>query len=402
MSAPRKINYFLLALSVYLPTLFFVPHMFFVFTFSLYFLYFNKIYIEKYDYIIFIAVMIMLLNILSSVPSVDLDKHLSSFATPLIIAVMLYSRIINKNFAKWLIIFTLIESVVVIYEFISGQQYIFAAQTHGIDINTIDYSLSDMGNVILYQIRPLGLSSNSSSVAYKFFIGLLLFMEYYSNISIKYIVIVILLLALGMILTFNRSTIIASLSFSLLIYINNYFHQERKNKLLYLFVSLSIVLAAIWYKDEINELYYIQFSRGMDLMTNIDTGRAAIWRSGLEFLKSNLFFGNNSLTFTISSDITYDAVGHVHNSFLAMLGRNGIIISTLFFMYIILSVNRYNYIYILPICIYSSLQYGIFWNVSYTDLIFYHYLAKGRWPPIIQSLPPKMSWSGNFGHPDTG
>jgi len=56
------------------------------------------------------------------------------------------------------------------------------------------------------------------------------------------------------------------------------------------------------------------------------------------------------------------------------MATHGIVISFLYFIFIIFNINRENFIYIIPILIVSLFQYAIFWGVSFLDIVFLHFL----------------------------
>jgi hypothetical protein len=55
--------------------------------------------------------------------------------------------------------------------------------------------------------------------------------------------------------------------------------------------------------------------------------------------------------------------------------QHGIVIAALVLGYIALQVNSRNWILLLPLAVYCLGQHGLFWAVSYFDIIFYYVLS---------------------------
>ena len=102
--------------------------------------------------------------------------------------------------------------------------------------------------------------------------------------------------------------------------------------------------------------------------------RDIIYKKNILFIKKHYLFGNNSHKHKVYLK-AYNTYEHAHNSFLEFASNNGIIISILWFLFILRNINRNNFIYLLAILILSMTQYGIFWGISLLDIIFIYYLC---------------------------
>jgi hypothetical protein len=103
------------------------------------------------------------------------------------------------------------------------------------------------------------------------------------------------------------------------------------------------------------------------------SGRSVIWLNYLNFIDENLLFGNGSdklMLKTIDQENKSIILIHAHNSFLELFASNGLILSLFFLLILFLNWTKKNFIFILPILFYSIFQYGIFWGISFLDVIF--------------------------------
>jgi len=101
------------------------------------------------------------------------------------------------------------------------------------------------------------------------------------------------------------------------------------------------------------------------------SGRIEIWQKNREFIKHNFFWGNNSYKYYINY---YGAKAHAHNSYLQILATHGVAIFFLYLLLVFRNIRKDNYIYVIPILIYSLSQYGIFWGFSLTDIVLFIFL----------------------------
>ena len=52
--------------------------------------------------------------------------------------------------------------------------------------------------------------------------------------------------------------------------------------------------------------------------------------------------------------------------------------SLLFFTLIFINITKKNWIYIFILFVYSTFQYGIFWGISLTDILFFFFLFNSK------------------------
>ncbi|GAP67738.1 O-antigen ligase like membrane protein, partial [Bacteroidales bacterium 6E] len=114
------------------------------------------------------------------------------------------------------------------------------------------------------------------------------------------------------------------------------------------------------------EILY-QFTRGKEGV-NMFSGRFYIWNEFYNFIKQNLFWGNNSYKYFIDY---FGKRAHAHSSFLQILATHGIFITILYLILIVKNLNKINFPFVLVMLIYSTSQYGIFWGFSMTDIVLF-------------------------------
>jgi len=360
---------------IYLPTIAYVPHFFYLLT-VLYLV--LKKYKLKSDSNLYIICLIVFLTLFNRILFIDnhifvneKENILHLFLPGSIFLVVMYYIAMNLtrkdiNILLYLITF---ESIIVIIEFKLGMTTFFTNLDRYKDIQELD-------NGLLYSFRPMGLSENSSIVAVKIFLGFLLlhYNKQYLNYYIKSIILVVLTVALVM--TFNRTALISVGVFYLLVFIKFYILPSKKSKILfYKFLVFTIlVVGFIYIYIYFFNIILLQFDRGGT--SDILTGRGAIWYSFYFFIQDHFLFGNGSYKLYLPffhGDWTF---AHAHNSYLEILATHGIIITVLYIYLILRNINRNNIIYIIPMLVFSLTQYFIGWNISLQDIILFYFLIK--------------------------
>ncbi len=104
--------------------------------------------------------------------------------------------------------------------------------------------------------------------------------------------------------------------------------------------------------------------------------RDILWKQNFEFISKNLLFGNHSFKYLTLLD-EYGFYEHAHNSFIEMLSTHGLFIFLLYVLLIAVNVKRGNALLVMPFIILSLFQYGIFWGISFLDIIFFKLLIFG-------------------------
>jgi len=117
------------------------------------------------------------------------------------------------------------------------------------------------------------------------------------------------------------------------------------------------------------------------------TGREYLWADFYLFIQDHLVYGNNSVKLWLDGY-------HAHNSYIEVIATNGIFISLLYFVLIYRNIRKSNWVYVIPIMVFSLTQYGFFWGISLMDILFYVILFKikpdnkeSTTPSLIQTTP---------------
>jgi hypothetical protein len=311
-----------------------------------------------------------------------------------------------------LILFASIEVLFGIAEYLMNTRSFFH---EGVESSVItDKSL-------LYNSRTYGLSSNSSVFAYKVMIGLLL--VEFTKLKKVFAWSARIVLLIGVLLSFSRSVVLGLLLFWGLRVLYGIIKGIKKNDVFrtagfqfnVFVVILSIVFSSALMQQlsrggheaetafgpetfleklpptSCSEIHAIDYKKGvlepsqqgwgdkiMMRGENIQSsGRKLIWLNYLNFIEDNLLLGNGSDRLMLRSwqpeTQSYKLI-HAHNSFLMLIGGNGVLISLLYLLFFVLNFGRKHLIPIIAILFYSLLNFGIFWGFSYLDVVFLIFL----------------------------
>ena len=276
---------------------------------------------------------------------------------------------LNKKDLKLIVWFILIETIVVCFQYFIGINTFFSS------LDSFNETLLNNPN-LMYNKRPLGLSENSSIIAYKLLIAYLI-LDYLKLKNTTY-TIVRGILILGIFFTFNRTTFLVFIIYTLLslikIYgpvINNLLdHKINLKQLKYLIIgSVSVIIVTtiiFFYFGDI----YSQLTRGKSEGVSL-SGRDSIWKGFIDFIYENPFFGNGSEKYYFQHN---NKLTHAHNSFLEIIATHGIFIFLIYLYLVLRNINYLNVVFIILLIIYSMFQYGIFWGISLMDIILFKLL----------------------------
>jgi hypothetical protein len=228
-------------------------------------------------------------------------------------------------------------------------------------------------SLLLYDNRVFGLSANSSIFAEKIFLSLLLVMAVPA--MFKHRTVPLLFIAAGLFFSFNRTAIISTLIFLVLL--------ATAGRMNWRALVLSAgAIAAVGAVIAVNmDTLVLQFMRGGDELSHSELSRLYFWQKALELLSEYPFFGNGSLTFRVEDFVT-GLPQHTHNSFLMLLATHGLLVSLPLVTYILLKVRASNWRVLAAMFSFSLTQYFVFWNLSVPDIVFFYFL--GRQLPVFQ------------------
>jgi len=355
----------LLSLLIFLPTVYSVPHYFYLLAIIPIIFRDKGFYLELSSqqmnsfYLITFIIFLSLLNYMIGIPKLNSISNVIPYFIVYLLTFYISSKLTDKDL-RILIWIIFIEILFVFFEFYNGINTIFTSN--------IDYR-NGLSYEYLYFFRPHGLSSGSSTISYKIMIMLIL-IDYLKLNTTTLFKILKYVGLLAMIITFNRTVIIAMTLYYLM---KNYkiFLNFRN-----IFIAIILISTVLYYNFElILAIIDSQFNRGKDTLDL--SYRDVIWLNNFNFIENNILFGNNSIKYLTLLDV-YDELEHAHNSFIQILSTNGIVIFMLYVFLIVFNLKKTNFIYIVPFLIYSTYQYGIFWAISIVDIIFLYLLIFKR------------------------
>lgn len=271
-----------------------------------------------------------------------------------IITSIYFSKLINKEILKIVLYFIIFETLSGLLQYKLGIQYFIKPISIG------EHSFGD--SEYLYYNKVYGLSYVTSIFALKIFIGTLL--TYYLDFSNKVKTFFIIILILGLLISFNRTSIVAFFTFCSLIGYSKFRGRIGTKLLIFIIIGIILTVALI-------NLNFIknQFFRGDEIDLS---GRDFIFQYYINFISENFIFGN---FFTKHwAELTPGSIYHAHNSYLQTLANMGGIMGTIIILFFIRQTNSKNYIFVIPILVYSGFQFGILWGVSFADIIFFYFL----------------------------
>lgn len=261
-----------------------------------------------------------------------------------------------------------------------------------IGLNTFDTSSKYFYHFInydsLYHTRVFGISDNSSYLAQKSLIGVLLLLFIKMGFKKKQLWILFPIMVLGVVITFGRTSTIVFL-LAIVIYLAQvayrYLSHKGWSKLKYpllrgsLIVVLSFLVFFPFWREQFTRHDLIP--RATDLteeeqgflnslgVGNLDmSGRREYWAGAYTFITEHKLTGNHSKRYL------YEDRVHVHNSFLEFAATHGLILFGMMLLVILLGLSFKSMVILGLISLYSFGQFGIFWNISFLDIIFFSLL----------------------------
>lgn len=313
----------------------------------------NPLINTKIDTNFLIILAIIILSFFNKVVGIHKAQNVIEIFPEIALMILVYWIALDFDL-KWI---KILISLIVIETFVVFVEYSLNITSF---LPSLYQELND--SELLYDSRPYGLSANSSNISLKIFLSILLLVKYkpFDNKLINILILVVLIG--GVIITFNRTVIISLVFFSILLFFKNF---KFDNKRFVALLFIAIVIIFILFTNA--EFILLQITRGREGESML-SGRVEIWKKFIVFIKENFILGNNSYKYYIDF---YERKAHAHNSYLQVLATHGILIFILYILLVIRNIRRDNYVYIIPILIFSLSQYGIFWGFSITDIVLF-------------------------------
>lgn len=346
---------------IYLSTLFFSSNALLIVVLLLLLLRSQTIVWRREYALVVLFVLSAYANIYFHVERFDVSQHFSSLAVPLVLWMALFAPQIHSR--SWIVFIFLccVEVLIGVYEFQAGQVALFQSQ--------VDMARQDMSydSSYLYDLRVFGLSANSSLLAEKIFLCSLLLVYLADRIKFRSMLWIIILV--GLVVSFNRTAIIATFLFFSLLLLSG---RLSFSKLLAVCALLGFGFAVLVANFDV---VMQQFGRGSASLSYSEMSRFYFWQQAWAHLVDHPFLGNGSLTYRIYAP----AVGshqHAHNSFVMIFATHGLIIPLFLLGFILVRIGKTDWRFMLAILIFSMPQYFIFWNISVPDFVLFWFLGR--------------------------
>ncbi|MEG2341016.1 MAG: O-antigen ligase family protein [Odoribacter sp.] len=360
------------AFFIFLPTTIFGYMQFFIIA-AIYMFFKNRSIVKSKLLIILLLIIgLSLFNFVFSINNINSEYSISVLSTfpyaLLFIPTYIIASNLNEKILKYLLIFISIEIVIGFLEYSVGVISFF----------DVGQTLSDLNvdATLLYDKRVFGLSSNSSALAVKILLGIMIAHKIRSHLTYPFFLFFFLLCLIGFYITFNRTAILSFILFLFLFYFEEIKIRLKNWKYIIGIATTMIILGGLvvhYWEDVV-----IQFTRGDGSGDSsiLMGARQDIYSTYISYISEHFLGGNGSSKYCISLG---GHVFHAHNSFLMTLAANGVPIAILYFSILFLNLKKYNtFLYIVVVIFYSFLQYGIFWGISFMDIFLFYIIISSE------------------------
>jgi hypothetical protein len=326
--------------------------------------------------LVWLFALLALVNVLLHFGRFDLEQHASSVAVVLVALSATLAPTIAPRALRVFVALTCFEVLVGAFEYLNGSVALTAGQAA-----RAGQELS-LDSELLYDLRVFGLSANSSLLAEKVFISIVLVLSLPGLLRRR--LPVLALLAAGLFLSFNRTAILCSALFALLHLLSG--RLRARHLLAVAVLAAGAALAALQYQEAL----LLQFTRGsVDELSYSELSRLHFWERSLEVLLADPLLGNGSLTFRIEDPVT-GIPQHAHNSLAMLFATHGLLAPLALLAYIALRTGRHNWRALLAFAAFSMTQYFVFWNLSVPDLLMFWLLGRHA-PAALAATRPSAA-----------
>ena len=317
-----------------------------------------------------------LVNLMAGMVTQSLMPDFRDMLVVVLPIMVIVSGALRVGIFRVFVILCALEVIVGLAEFIVGVSTFFPGLVDG------SYDLDDSG--LLYNSRVFGLRTNSSTLSGNIFLSILCIYRFslFKNPKVYYAVVG--LLVIGLILTFNRSVIVALVILLALWALKAAL--QMKHKIVLTGILLAAILFVIRYSEQITR----QFLRGGQEIDSSVLERFFFYEQAINVILANPLSGNGSSKLEVWS-VGQGIYQHAHNSYLMLFGTHGIPIALILVIFVLFQFYMTDWasrFCLLSIMFYSCFQYGIFWNLSLMDMIFFRFLAFPAQYTTTEETPP--------------
>lgn len=214
---------------------------------------------------------------------------------------------------------------------------------------------------LLYAMRVPGLSTNSSVLAFKIFTALVIMT--FLRLNRRAVVILLGVLALGLVVTFNRSTLATVFVLSMIL-LTRWTDLRLRRLVVTGCVILGVASAVALSFPRVQE----QFLRGNSLRAG-DLNRVFFLQQATTHILEHPFVGNGSVRYRVRDLLGEEQ--HAHNSFLMLIATHGSLLGVVLLAFLALRTSRDNWWGLLAFGVLGLAQYVVFWNASTADMALY-------------------------------
>lgn len=333
---------------------------------------------ESRDSLIILFCALAALNSLLGVATgwLDLDNPLQSngvFGGLVLLLTYLAAKTVNERALKVILIWIIVEVFAVLYELSIGQYYLFGAQISDLKTEFVQ-GLVDVD--WLYNLRPYGLSANSSGPGLKVVIGIVLAMLIPMKKSWRGACFVILIT--GGVASFSRNGLIAIVVFIALMIARdiwrrglNFRHVIWISAIAFLIAQFGFLIATQFVRVDVATAKELSSM----FLTEFFNTRWHLWGDQFQRAVDNPIFGQfSSRTFLEGTNLL------THNSFLGLVSTHGFLISAVYILFIATRLyERPIRLFILtPIFSVSLFNDVIFWYSSLADIVLLFVLTSHK------------------------
>jgi uncharacterized membrane protein len=294
----------------------------------------------------------------------------------LLIAAYLTARTLTDTVWKAVLAFIAVEAAAIYVQLALGLRFFFPDQQMITAGSEFKFVREIGGESLWYLIRPQGLSISSTIAGAKMLLGILIAYMVPFPRRLRWTIIAFLLGAL--LLNFKRSGILSVGVLGVIVFTLDVADSGWQKR--HTILSTATVLTALFALGAIiaqltRETVETLSGISMDLLLNQLSGRTEIWQETWKFIRDNLFFGNFSRRYTVTSG------GYAHSSLLTLVATHGLFLALVMVWFYLKRLWRkpLTLILLVPLLFDTLFQEHIFWYISMFD-IFVLYLLTTRTP----------------------
>lgn len=294
-----------------------------------------------------------LIGLFDRTSEIDSAQYIPWF--PLVLITYLYAKALTRSDLNIYLSLVLIEVLVICLESSSQVPTFFFDWS----VSRTFHGLEEEG--LLYFSRPYGFDENSSGPSYRLLIAacILSISKLPSKLSVLYGIII----AIGLTLTFNRTTLISAALLMVVSVVPGVVASKKRVIILVVLVLASSLSVYLY-----GELLAGQFSRNQEEVGL--SGRDVVWGYYWNQIYQNPILGNfMDKVYFLWNGRDY----HAHNSYLQLFATAGVPMGLLYLYIVFRNLNRNNFAILAAFAVHGMAQYSFGWGVSFVDIFLFFF-----------------------------